>query len=325
MVAKEEMILLPMALDTLTRDEWGVVWLESPRIGWCLVEPREGYRPPEGAVPANALSVPGDRAIVLPTGHASLQQIEAVFATLPVDLTFVDHEDRVAFYTEGPQRIFARSKAIIGRKVQHCHPPRSVDVVDRILDDFRAGRQDVAEFWIEFHGRFVHIRYFAVRDPGGAYLGCLEMTQDVTAIRALEGERRLLHYDEKTPVHADAAPAAAVTGVEPTAPVAAPAAARPAGEPAWYRDEEVVVRIDADAMLAQGVHPLEKVTRAASQLAGDQIICIDSGFLPAPLIDAFRARGFEVASFQPAPGRFRTCIRLGAASGDVSTIQCGGC
>jgi DUF438 domain-containing protein len=91
--------------------------------------------------------------------------------------------------------VFARSKAIVGRKVQHCHPPRSVDVVDRILDDFRSGRQDVAEFWIEFHGRFVHIRYFAVRSAEKDYLGCLEVTQDVTPIRALKGERRLLEYD----------------------------------------------------------------------------------------------------------------------------------
>jgi uncharacterized protein len=119
----------------------------------------------------------------------------AIFKTLPVDLTFVDAEDRVAFFSEGPDRVFSRSKAIIGRKVQHCHPPRSVDVVDRILEDFRQGRQSVAEFWINFHGRFVHIRYFAVRDEQNNYAGTLEVTQDASRIRALEGERRLLEYD----------------------------------------------------------------------------------------------------------------------------------
>jgi DUF438 domain-containing protein len=108
----------------------------------------------------------------------------------------VDADDRVAFFSEGPKRVFARSRAIIGRKVQNCHPPRSVDVVDRILSDFREGRQDVAEFWIQFTGRFVHIRYFAVRNEAGKYLGTLEVTQDVGAIRALEGERRLLEYAE---------------------------------------------------------------------------------------------------------------------------------
>jgi len=112
-----------------------------------------------------------------------------------VDLTFVDDEDRVCFFSEGPERIFSRSRAILGRKVQHCHPPKSVDVVERILADFRAGRQNVAEFWIDLRGRFVHIRYFAVRDPQGRYLGTLEVTQDLTRLRALQGERRLLQYD----------------------------------------------------------------------------------------------------------------------------------
>ena len=84
-----------------------------------------------------------------------------------MDLAFVDAADRVAFFSEGPERVFARSRAIIGRKVHNCHPPRSVDVVDRILSDFREGRQSVAEFWLQFTGRFVHIRYFALRNEAG--------------------------------------------------------------------------------------------------------------------------------------------------------------
>lgn len=122
-------------------------------------------------------------------------KLTLIFSTLPVDLTFVDADDRVRFFSEGPNRVFARSKAIIGREVQHCHPPKSVGVVDQILSDFREGRQNVAEFWIEFHGRFVHVRYFAVRDADGKYAGTLEVTQDVTRIRQLQGERRLLEYD----------------------------------------------------------------------------------------------------------------------------------
>jgi len=117
-----------------------------------------------------------------------------VFANLPVDLTFVDADDTVRFFSEGPERIFARSRAVVGRKVQHCHPPKSVSTVERILSDFKAGRQNVAEFWINLHGKFVHIRYFAVRDGGGKYLGTLEVTQDLTPLRALEGEQRLLSY-----------------------------------------------------------------------------------------------------------------------------------
>jgi hypothetical protein len=133
--------------------------------------------------------------VVLPTGAVSLEQLKAIFATLPVDITFVDAEDRVRFFSEGESRVFARPKAILGRLVQHCHPPSSVDVVERILADFRSGRQSVAEFWIDFKGRFAHIRYFALRDEKGTYLGTLEVTQDLTRERALQGERRLLQYE----------------------------------------------------------------------------------------------------------------------------------
>lgn len=193
MIYKEEQILLPICLERFTADEWAEIWASSPRYGWCLVEPGEGYKPAESE--AAAAPSPAD-GVSLPTGTLALEQLTAIFSTLPVDLTFVDADDRVAFFSEGPNRVFARSRAIIGRKVQNCHPPRSVDVVDRILSDFREGRQNVAEFWIQFTGRFVHIRYFAVRGEDGRYLGTLEVTQDVGPIRALEGERRLLQYAE---------------------------------------------------------------------------------------------------------------------------------
>jgi len=194
MIYKEENILFPMALETLTEDEWAEIHMQSPQYGWCLVDPREGYRPPEQAAPVNPLKPPSDSSVVFPNGSLTFEQLEAIFRTLPVDLTFVDADDTVRFFSEGPERIFSRSRAVIGRKVQHCHPPKSVNVVDQILSEFKAGRQNVAEFWINFHGRFVHIRYFAVRDPQGAYLGTLEVTQDLTPLRALEGERRLLSY-----------------------------------------------------------------------------------------------------------------------------------
>jgi DUF438 domain-containing protein len=190
MIYKEEQILFPICLERFPADEWAEIWASSPRYGWCLVEPREGYRP-QTAAQAGPV---GNGGVMLPTGILALEQLTAIFSTLPVDLTFVDADDRVAFFSEGPSRVFARSRAIIGRKVQNCHPPRSVDVVDRILSDFREGRQSVAEFWIQFMGRFVHIRYFAVRGENGQYLGTLEVTQDVGHIRALEGERRLLEY-----------------------------------------------------------------------------------------------------------------------------------
>ena len=194
MIFKEENILLPMSLQTLTENEWAEIWASSPKYGWCLVEPRLGYTPPQ-AVAASTPAVPNEGTIMMPTGNVTVEQLTSVLSTLPIDLTFIDADDRVAFFTEGPDRIFARSKAIIGRKVQHCHPPSSVDVVDRILDDFRAGRQNVAEFWIDFRGKFAHIRYFAVRDKAGKYLGTVELTQDIAPLRRLTGERRLLQYN----------------------------------------------------------------------------------------------------------------------------------
>ncbi len=194
MIFKEEQILLPLSLNTLTEEEWGEVWASSPRYGWCLVEPRQGYAPPAGT--AGEANVPSTGALVLPSGHLSVEQLAAIFSALPLDLTFVDADDRVAFFTEGPDRIFARSQAIIGRKVQNCHPPSSVAVVERILSDFRAGRQNVAEFWLSnFQGKYVHIRYFAVRDPQGKYLGTLELTQDIKPLREIQGDRRLLEYE----------------------------------------------------------------------------------------------------------------------------------
>jgi DUF438 domain-containing protein len=193
MIYKEENILLPMAINTLTEQEWAEIWAVSPRYGWCLVEPRTGYRPPEQFLP-DPVRISNADAVQLPGGNLTLEQLIGIFDTLPVDITFVDADDRVAFFSEGRDRIFARSKAVLGRKVQYCHPPKSVSTVDRILTDFREGRQSVAEFWIDFRGRFVHIRYFAVRDAEGRYAGTLEVTQNLTPLRALEGERRLLEY-----------------------------------------------------------------------------------------------------------------------------------
>ena len=129
MIYKEEQILLPICLERFTADEWAEIWASSPRYGWCLVEPREGYKPVDLQAAIEAATAGG---VSLPTGTLALEQLIAIFSTLPVDLTFVDADDRVAFFSEGPNRVFARSRAIIGRMVQNCHPPRSVDVVERI-------------------------------------------------------------------------------------------------------------------------------------------------------------------------------------------------
>lgn len=195
MVRKEEKILLPLALKTLTDEEWAAVHRDSPRFGFSLVEPGTEYRPEPAIEEKQGETV----SAALPVGVGSLtpDQLRAMLGVLPVDLTFVDADDRVAFFSEG-DRIFSRTPSIIGRKVQNCHPPQSVGVVEQIISDFRSGRQNVAEFWISLHGRFVHIRYFAVRSEAGEYLGTLEVTQDLAPLRALEGERRLLEYEKKS-------------------------------------------------------------------------------------------------------------------------------
>jgi DUF438 domain-containing protein len=195
MIYKEEKILLPMALDTLNDLEWGEIWSQSPEYGWCLIEPANDYRPPKTVAPGQPVEMPKGGALIFPTGALTFEQLRGLFAILPVDLTFVDADDCVRYFSEGVDRVFARSKAIIGRKVHHCHPPKSVHIVEKILSDFKSGERNVAEFWIEMHGKFVHIRYFAVRDDKGVYLGTLEVTQDLTRLRALTGERRLLEYD----------------------------------------------------------------------------------------------------------------------------------
>ncbi len=126
------------------------------------------------------------------TGELTHSVIESIFNSLPVDITFVDIKDTVRFYSESGRRIFPRNKAVIGRSVQACHPKQSVHKVQQILDDFRAGKRNTAEFWINLKGRMIYIRYFAVRNQNGDYQGCLEVTQDITDIQTLTGEKRLL-------------------------------------------------------------------------------------------------------------------------------------
>jgi DUF438 domain-containing protein len=192
MVFKEERILLPMSFDAVTEAEWADIARQESEYGWCLYEPTATWRPPGAPEPA-AVEASAER-IRLPSGSFTPQELLAVFSTMPVDMTFVDADDRVRFFTQGKERVFSRSRAILGRKVQFCHPPSSVHTVEEILSAFRAGTQDRAAFWIEMRGRFVHIEYLALRGADGAYLGCLEVSQDLTEKRALQGEQRLLSW-----------------------------------------------------------------------------------------------------------------------------------
>jgi len=192
MVYKEEKILFPLSLETLTEEEWSEVRRGEDELGYELTKPTATW--PEGGDVENPSDSSGNGLLGLMTGEMTLEQVNLIFTHLPVDLSFVDENDEVRFYSEGPDRIFPRSPAVIGRKVQNCHPPKSVHMVQEILDSFRAGTQSVAEFWIQLQGKFIHIRYFAVRDKAGVYRGCLEVSQEVTHIRELQGEQRLLDW-----------------------------------------------------------------------------------------------------------------------------------
>ncbi len=195
MIDKEEQILFPMSLDTLDDKEWYEIYRGSDEYGFCLFAPEVVWRP-EG-LDLEAIDPSSADRIQLPTGGFSRAQLEVLLNTIPFDVTFVDADDTVRYFSHGRERIFARSKTILGRKVQFCHPPKSVDTVQGILDDFRAGREDRARFWITMGGRFICIEYYAMRDAEGTYLGTLEVSQDLTEKRALEGERRLVSYDRK--------------------------------------------------------------------------------------------------------------------------------
>jgi len=192
MVYKEEKVLFPLSLETLSEEEWVEIRKGEEELGYVLAKPAADWST-ETSAPSRA-ATSGNGLLEMMTGKLDLEQVNLIFTHLPVDLSFVDESDTVLFYSEGPERIFPRTPEVIGRKVQNCHPPKSVHMVQAILDEFRAGMQSTAEFWIEIQERFIHIRYFAVRDETGSYRGCLEVSQDVTGIRALEGERRLLEW-----------------------------------------------------------------------------------------------------------------------------------
>ena len=185
---KENKVLFPTALDVIGSDEWPAVRKEFDEIGYCCITPPP--MPKEGETEAGLGVREGE--IELPTGRLTVEELVGILNTIPVDITFVDRNDTVRYFNESKDRIFVRTKAVLGRKVQNCHPQKSVHIVERILDDFKNKRRDVAEFWINFAGKFVYIRYFPVWSPEGEYLGVIEVTQDVTRIKELEGEKRLL-------------------------------------------------------------------------------------------------------------------------------------
>ncbi len=194
MVYKEEKILFPTALDLLTEVEWVEIYQQSHEIGFCIYVPEFEWKP-KGFDTGLLKKEEIDGKVHLPTGTFTMEEMISMFQTLPFDITFVDKEDNVRFFSDSPDRIFDRTRAILGRKVQYCHPPSSVHIVNQILEDFKSGKESQARFWINLGGKYIYIVYYAVRDKSQNYLGILEVTQDITDIKEIEGERRILTYD----------------------------------------------------------------------------------------------------------------------------------
>lgn len=196
MIYKEENILFPLVLDTLSEDEWLQIQKESKEFGFTLIKPKDKWKPARIDVEEKALEQgeepSNDGYIDFDAGIMTPDEVNAVLNTLPFDLTFVDKDGAVKYFTMGKDRIFARPKTVIGRQVQNCHPPASMHIVEKIIDDLKTGRKDHEDFWIHMGPRYVFIRYYAVRNAKGEYLGALEVTQDIKPIQDISGEKRLL-------------------------------------------------------------------------------------------------------------------------------------
>lgn len=186
---KEENILLPTALRLISDGEWREIRASMDELGYCCFTPEEAI----GEKVELAKEVKEQEAeITFETGSMTKEELEAVLNTLPIDITFVDEEDIVRYFSQPKERLFPRAKAVIGRKLQQCHPQKSIHLVNQILNDFKSGKRDFVEFWIDAKGRKIYIRYFAMHDSAGRYLGCVEASQDITDIQKLEGEKRLI-------------------------------------------------------------------------------------------------------------------------------------
>ncbi|MGA9325254.1 MAG: PAS domain-containing protein [Salegentibacter sp.] len=196
----EETVLFPNSLQLLNEEDWIRVRKGEEEIGWMLPQapanfPQEEYIHPSRDFTKRDLSFSTENAAHYDEGYMSVDQVNLLLKTMPLDLTYVDENDRVIFYNRGEERVFPRSAGIIGREVKFCHPPKSVGTVLKILEEFKKGNRNEASFWINFKGRLIYIRYFAVRDAEKKYRGVIEMSQDITDIQKIEGEQRLLDWD----------------------------------------------------------------------------------------------------------------------------------
>ena len=211
MIFMEEKILFPTAIKKLPESTWAEIRRGEAEIGYAWIAPGNLWDPSVLSPTSTSQKEPAasndtensrpdpnhaetrrDSLLDLDVGKLDIRGIDRMLTNLPLDITFVDEDDVVRYYSNNAERVFPRSPGIIGRKVQNCHPPSSLDAVQRILDSFREGRSKEAEFWLEYEGKFIHILYLAQYDDSGIYRGVLEVTQDATHLRSLEGEKRLI-------------------------------------------------------------------------------------------------------------------------------------
>ncbi len=186
-IFREEKVLFPLMKENIEIDVLEDMLRQTHEMGLPFVETKYMAK-------SDVQSSENVKTIKLSTGEVSIQHLEMIFKHLPVDITYVDENDTVVFYSDPPHRIFPRTSSVIGRKVQNCHPPESVEVVEKIVDSFRKGEKDEASFWIHMGPKFVLIKYFAVRDEDKKFKGTLEVSQEISEIQKLEGDRRLLDW-----------------------------------------------------------------------------------------------------------------------------------
>ena len=196
MIFKEDSILFSMSLDTLTEEEWIKIYEESDEIGYAFIDSLEDWNRAKidlGEKSKEEGQDLNDNAYVkFDTGYLMPEEIENIFNSIPGEVTFTDKDNIVRYFSKGDERIFTRTKAVIGRNVENCHPPASVHIVDKLVEDFRTGKKDSEDFWIRMGERFILIRFFAVRNKEGEFLGTLEFAQDIAPIQEITGEKRLL-------------------------------------------------------------------------------------------------------------------------------------
>lgn len=186
---REERLLFPLIDEVVPNEVLNSLFAESLEIGFPFYQPELRTENTETEQSKEEL-------IDLETGSLSVEQIKLLFNHLPVDITFVDENDKVLYFSTPKKRIFPRTKSIIGRDVHNCHPPESVHVVEQIVESFRNGKKDVASFWINMKGDKLLIQYFAIRDKAGNYKGVVEVSQEISEIQNLQGEKRLLDWEE---------------------------------------------------------------------------------------------------------------------------------